>query len=81
MATVRFVEIDGRRHELAQDAVQYETRCDGCGEFISDPAKVSFSGTVFAFGYSPEQLNFEGHRDHMAAYLAKRVAELAELPF
>ena len=41
MSTVRFAEIEGRRVELADDQLTWETRCDACGEFIAASDTVS----------------------------------------
>lgn len=35
MSTIRFATIDGRRVELTDDQLTWETRCDACGEFVA----------------------------------------------
>ena len=79
MATVRFVEIDGTRHDYDRLTTVTETRCDACGEFVGLSGGVHGQVIVMITGRRDARIEFDAHTDHLAVALADAQRKAAEL--
>lgn len=74
MATVRFITIDGHRHDITSTEIEHESRCDECGEFMAPYAEVLVNVTATIAGITKPPRLLDLHLKCVPAKLAK-VAE------
>lgn len=76
MATVQFVEVDGRRVDITGLERTIETRCDGCGEYVAPEANAQVNITAFAGGVQRPGHFLEGHLPHVLEAARVQLAAL-----
>ena len=65
MATVQFVEVDGRRVDITGLERIVETRCDGCGEYVAPESNAQVNLTIHQAGQAIVTQFVEGHLPHV----------------